>query len=184
MGNYLGSTALKTQAVINEAMGGVLFIDEAYSLCAKDDVYGSEAIATLLKAMEDHRDDLVVIIAGYEEPIRKLINSNPGLASRFARFIRFPDYTAEELFQVLEQMCRKSDYCLDPAAEAPLRALLEDKVRRKGEHFANAREVRNLFDAARTRQTLRIAGLKDADDQTYRTLTAEDFGLVPGKEQA
>ena len=175
VGEYLGSTAPKTQAVIDKAMGGVLFIDEAYSLYG--DQFGDEAIATLLKNMEDHRDRFVVIVAGYEKPIRRMIDSNPGLQSRFSRYIDFPDYTAEELFRVLDSLCRANDYQLAEEAREPVQALIREIVEHKDENFANAREVRNLFDRARTRQTLRLRGLKNAGTQVYRTLTAEDFGI-------
>ena len=123
---YVGQTAIKTRKVIDSALGGVLFIDEAYALNgggAND--FGQEAIDTLLKAMEDHRDDLVVIVAGYDGLMDEFIHSNPGLESRFNRFLHFADYTAEELLAIFRMQCEKGCYILEPEAEAPLRSLLE-----------------------------------------------------------
>ena len=171
---YVGQTAIKTRKVIDSALGGVLFIDEAYALNgggAND--FGQEAIDTLLKAMEDHRDDLVVIVAGYDGLMERFIHSNPGLESRFNRFLHFADYTAEELLDIFRMQCRKGCYTLDPAAEAPLRALL---AQRMGDavSFGNARGVRNLFEQILVRQAGRLAALDTVSREDLMRLTAED----------
>ena len=171
---YVGQTAIKTRKVIDSALGGVLFIDEAYALNgggAND--FGQEAIDTLLKAMEDHRDDLVVIVAGYDGLMERFIHSNPGLESRFNRFLHFADYTEEELLDIFRMQCKKGCYTLDPAAEAPLRDLL---AQRMGDavSFGNARGVRNLCEQILVRQAGRLAALDTVSREDLMRLTAED----------
>ena len=171
---YVGQTAIKTRKVIDSALGGVLFIDEAYALNgggAND--FGQEAIDTLLKAMEDHRDDLVVIVAGYDGLMERFIHSNPGLESRFNRFLHFADYTEEELLDIFRMQCKKGCYTLDPAAEEPLRALL---AQRMGDavSFGNARGVRNLFEQILVRQAGRLAAMDTVSREDLMRLTAED----------
>ena len=176
---YVGQTAIKTRKVIDSALGGVLFIDEAYALNgggAND--FGQEAIDTLLKAMEDHRDDLVVIVAGYDGLMERFIHSNPGLESRFNRFLHFADYTVQELLDIFRMQCRKGCYTLDPAAEAPLRALLEKRLEDAGS-FGNARGVRNLFEQILVRQAGRLARQEVVSKEDLMRLTAED---VPAME--
>ena len=152
---YVGQTALKTQEKIQEAIGGVLFIDEAYSLVKDGNDFGMEAIETILKAMEDHRDELVVIVAGYPDLMETFINSNPGLRSRFSRFIYFPDYNEEELYQIFELMCIKYDYRLTPDAKEKVKERIhQEKVTQK-RNFANARTVRNIFESIITNQSIR-----------------------------
>ena len=171
---YVGQTAIKTRKVIDSALGGVLFIDEAYALNgggAND--FGQEAIDTLLKAMEDHRDDLVVIVAGYDGLMERFIHSNPGLESRFNRFLHFADYTVQELLDIFRMQCRKGCYTLDPAAEAPLRALLEKRLEDAGS-FGNARGVRNLFEQILVRQAGRLARQEVVSKEDLMRLTAED----------
>ena len=171
---YVGQTAIKTRKVIDSALGGVLFIDEAYALNsggAND--FGQEAIDTLLKAMEDHRDDLVVIVAGYDGLMERFIHSNPGLESRFNRFLHFADYTVQELLDIFRMQCRKGCYTLDPAAEAPLRALLEKRLEDAGS-FGNARGVRNLFEQILVRQAGRLAAMDTVSKEDLVRLTAED----------
>ena len=171
---YVGQTALKTRKVIDAALGGVLFIDEAYALNgggAND--FGQEAIDTLLKAMEDHRDDLVVIAAGYDGLMEDFIRSNPGLESRFNRFLHFDDYTADELLAIFRMQCGKGCYTLDPAAEAPLRALLEERMKDAGA-FGNARGVRNLFEQILVRQAGRLAAMDAVSREDLMRITAAD----------
>ena len=164
--------------VIDSALGGVLFIDEAYALNgggAND--FGQEAIDTLLKAMEDHRDDLVVIVAGYDGLMDEFIHSNPGLESRFNRFLHFADYTAEELLAIFRMQCEKGCYILEPEAEAPLRSLLERRMA-DAASFGNARGVRNLFEQILVRQAGRLAGQASVNREDLTRITAADVEAV------
>ncbi len=173
---YLGQTAIKTQKVIQSALGGVLFIDEAYSLAGdKDDSYGKEAIETLLKAMEDHRDELVVIVAGYDELMHKFINSNPGLQSRFNKYFHFPDYTGDEMLRIFERFCDKNGYLLNDESKEILSQKLDNMFECREEHFGNARAVRNIFEKAINAQANRIAMLANISDSDLEILTAEDI---------
>lgn len=172
---YVGQTAVKTQQKIQQALGGILFIDEAYALAKEGNDYGQEAIDTILKAMEDHRDDFIVIVAGYTELMETFINSNPGLKSRFNKFIEFPDYTEEELYEIFMLRCRKYSYTLTEEADALLKKIMHDKVAHKGPNFANAREARNLFEAAVTNQATRIADLEVIPDDILSVLEASDL---------
>lgn len=170
---YVGQTALKTQEKINEALGGILFVDEAYALAKNsNDDYGQEAIDTILKAMEDHRDDFVVIVAGYTEPMKKFINSNPGLRSRFNKYINFPDYSADELVQIFKSMCEEYQYKLTGDAEKIMAEKLYYMEAHKDENFANARDVRNMFEEVVTNQASRLAEDPSGD---IMEITAEDF---------
>ena len=156
VGQYIGHTAPKTKEVLKKAMGGVLFIDEAYYLYKPDNErdYGSEAIEILLQVMENQRDDLVVILAGYKEPMDKFYESNPGLSSRIANHIDFPDYTVEELLKIAKRMLEEQQYQLTSQAEV---ALTDYISRRKQKPlFANARSIKNALDRARMRQANRI----------------------------
>jgi probable Rubsico expression protein CbbX len=156
VGQYIGHTAPKTKEVLKKAMGGVLFIDEAYYLYKPDNErdYGSEAIEILLQVMENQRDQLVVILAGYKEPMDKFYESNPGLSSRITNHIDFPDYTVDELLKISKLMLEDQQYQLTPDAEV---ALIEYIRRRKEQPlFANARSVKNALDRARMRQANRI----------------------------
>ena len=156
VGQYIGHTAPKTKEVLKKAMGGVLFIDEAYYLYKPDNErdYGSEAIEILLQVMENQRDDLVVILAGYKEPMDKFYESNPGLSSRIANHIDFPDYSVDELLKIAKIMLEEQQYQLTAGAEE---ALIEYIKRRKEKPlFANARSVKNALDRARMRQANRI----------------------------
>lgn len=179
---YVGQTAIKTQKKIQEAMGGVLFIDEAYTLNQKDENFGQEAIDTILKAMEDHRDEFVVIVAGYTDLMKAFIESNPGLKSRFNKFFEFPDYTVEELQQIFELQCDKYQYRLTEEAAAAVREEISRLEESKGENFANAREVRNLFEKIITNQAARVAELDNLDEETLSTITIED--LTDGFEES
>ncbi|MBE5826937.1 MAG: AAA family ATPase [Butyrivibrio sp.] len=172
---YVGQTALKTQEQIAKAKGGVLFIDEAYALAQKDDAFGQEAIDTILKAMEDNRDDFVVIVAGYTEPMRKFIESNPGLKSRFNKYIEFPDYNIDELQQIFEMNCKKYDYIVAEDVMRQVRALITARKIENIDNFANAREVRNLFEEIITNQARRIAGIENPTNEDMMTILMEDL---------
>ena len=156
VGQYIGHTAPKTKEVLKKAMGGVLFIDEAYYLYKPDNErdYGSEAIEILLQVMENQRDDLVVILAGYKEPMDKFYESNPGLSSRIANHIDFPDYTVDELLKIAKLMLEEQQYQLTPDAEVALQSYIQK--RKEKPLFANARSVKNALDRARMRQANRI----------------------------
>ena len=172
---YVGQTAIKTQKKIQEAMGGILFIDEAYTLNQKDESFGQEAIDTILKAMEDHRDEFVVIVAGYTQLMKDFIESNPGLKSRFNKFFEFPDYTSDELQQIFELQCNKYQYKLTEEADAAIRKEIIRLEEEKGENFANAREVRNLFEKIITNQAARVSGLEEVDEDMLSTITIDDL---------
>ncbi|WP_296880430.1 AAA family ATPase [uncultured Methanobrevibacter sp.] len=176
VGGYVGQTAIKTQEIIQSAMGGILFIDEAYSLTSSsENDYGAEAIDTLLKAMEDHRDDLIVIVAGYPELMDRFLNSNPGLESRFNKFIYFEDYTDEELCDIFRLMCEESNMTLDEPGEEYLRQYMKRMYDNRSKNFANGRAVRNLFEEVVTAQANRLAGEDEITDEELNTLTYEDF---------
>ncbi|MBQ2726851.1 MAG: AAA family ATPase [Clostridia bacterium] len=173
---YLGQTALKTQKVIQDALGGVLFIDEAYSLANdRGDSYGKEAIETILKAMEDHRDELVVIVAGYDKLMHQFIDSNPGLRSRFNKYFHFPDYSGDELMRIFLKFCGDNGYILSDNAVALLRDQMAVMRDNGEEHFGNARAVRNLFEAVISRQADRLANLCTISDAELAELTVEDL---------
>ena len=156
VGQYIGHTAPKTKEVLKKSMGGVLFIDEAYYLYKPDNErdYGAEAIEILLQVMENQRDDLVVILAGYKEPMDKFYESNPGLSSRIANHIDFPDYTVEELLKIAKIMLQDQQYQLTPQAEIAFTQYI--KKRKERPLFANARSIKNALDRARMRQANRI----------------------------
>ncbi len=172
---YVGQTAIKTQEQIAKAKGGVLFIDEAYALAQKDDAFGQEAIDTILKAMEDNRDDFVVIVAGYTEPMKKFIDSNPGLKSRFNKYIEFPDYSIDELEEIFDLNCKKYDYKVADDVKHQIRALITAKKIENIDNFANAREVRNLFEEIITNQAKRIANIENPSEEDMMTITLEDL---------
>ena len=174
---YIGQTAIKTAEVIESAIGGILFIDEAYTLTAGkgENDFGQEAVDTLLKAMEDHRDDLIVIVAGYPDLMEQFLSSNPGLRSRFNKFITFEDYTGDELMSIFESMCSKQEYKLDAPARDYAQKYWADKAANHDETFANAREVRNFMDSAISRQATRIVSMDKIDVDTLATLTTEDL---------
>ena len=171
---YIGQTATKVTSVIESALGGILFIDEAYSLTVGkgEGDFGQEAVDTLLKAMEDHRDDLIVIVAGYSDLMKEFLASNPGLTSRFNTFIEFQDYTPDELIRILDQMCEKQDYKLDTEAKEYARAYFE--IQSQQENFANAREARNFLEHAISRQATRLVLNRITDKEGLSLLTIED----------
>ena len=179
---YVGQTAIKTSKVIEKALGGVLFIDEAYALNGKgDNDFGQEAIDTLLKAMEDHRDDLVVIVAGYDGLMEKFIQSNPGLESRFNRYLHFDDYTLDEMLEIFKMQCRKSQYTLSPDAEQDVKDFIYDE-NADGVTFGNARGVRNLFEQILTAQANRLAKMESFTKDDLMTLTRDDVLHARGME--
>jgi stage V sporulation protein K len=175
---YVGQTAIKVHEKVTEALGGVLFIDEAYALATGDEEdFGREAVDTLVKLIEDRRDEFIVIVAGYPAPMQKFLDSNPGLRSRFNRFIHFDDYTPEELFQILGRMCDEHGYRLADSASVFIRGLLERMHTARGANFANGRDVRNLFEQAIASQANRVGPMEAPTDEALCTLRAED---VPG----
>jgi Holliday junction resolvasome RuvABC ATP-dependent DNA helicase subunit len=172
---YLGQTALKTAEVIGTALGGALFIDEAYALAG--DEFGSEAIDTLVKEMEDHRDELLVIVAGYPEPMETFLSSNPGLRSRFRLTLEFEDYSDDELVEIFTRIADGADFTPTPEAFEVLRATLGATPRDEG--FGNGRFVRTLFESAIVRQAWRLRDVIDPDVTQLRELRAEDLVATP-----
>ena len=174
---YVGQTALKTQEVIKSALGGVLFIDEAYSLSSGGEQdFGREAIETILKAMEDHRDDLIVIVAGYTKPMENFINSNPGLQSRFNRYFFFPDYDGDQLFKIFESQCSKNSYEMSEAASEKAKEIFNDMYENRGDNFGNGRDVRNLFEHSIINQANRLAVMEETPTkEQLMTLEPEDL---------
>jgi Cdc6-like AAA superfamily ATPase len=174
---FVGQTALKTQAALESALGGMLLIDEAYALArGGENDFGLEAIDTLVKFMEDHRDDLAIVAAGYTDEMQTLIDTNPGLKSRFTRTIHFPDYTDEELTRIFLLLGERNRYHLSDDALARVRHHIAAEPRTRG--FGNARYVRNLFETAIAHQAMRLAPLHDLTDEQLVTLTAADIAPV------
>ena len=174
---YVGQTALKTQEVIKSALGGVLFIDEAYELSAhrNENDYGQEAINTLLKAMEDNRDDFIVIVAGYPKLMEKFVDSNPGLRSRFNKYIYFEDYSIEELIDIFKIMCKNSGYIYTDDIINTVTEIFQTKYKVRGENFANGREVRNFFENAMVRQADRLFNVRNPSNNDLMCLKVEDL---------
>lgn len=177
---YVGQTAIKTNKIIDKAIGGVLFIDEAYALVPEESSqdYGQEAISTLLKRMEDDRDSLVVIIAGYSNEMKRFIDSNPGLQSRFNRYISFPDYTSEELYDILCMYMKKNEYKFAEGASEYAQERLDYAVAHKDRNFGNARFVRNVFEKTIQKQANRVAKIKNATAADLTTIKIEDLKAV------
>jgi len=175
VGGYVGETAIKTSKVIEQALDGVLFIDEAYALASssKSD-YGHEAIATLLKQMEDNRDRMVVIVAGYSKEMKEFLDSNSGMRSRFNRYINFPDYSPEELAEMFRMRARQNQFVLDAELEKSIVKIMQKATKHKDMGFGNGRYVRNLFEAAVERQSMRLAKSADMSKESLMTLTMED----------
>ena len=178
VGTYAGETATKTNAKVDEAIGGVLFVDEAYQLVSGDnDNYGKEAIAALIKRMEDDRDKLIVIAAGYTDEMRDFLDANPGMRSRIARTIEFPDYSAAELAAIFRSMAKKNDFTLAPDLEAGLDAAIAKLTARRDRTFGNARFVRQLFEDATGRQANRLAESGSLDADALKTLVLADLAV-------
>lgn len=182
IGNYIGQTANKTNDKINEALGGVLFIDEAYSLYKGENAgqdFGSEAIEILLKRMEDNRSDLAVIVAGYPEPMKKFLDSNEGLKSRFSNMIYFDDYTTEELFEIFNKFCHENSYFLEESAAKHIKTLIQKENQKQDKTLGNARHSRNLFERVIRNQAVRL-GESNSLPTNYqlREITKNDVALL------
>jgi hypothetical protein len=180
VGGYVGQTALKTQEIVQRALGGVLFIDEAYALVAArhEHDFGREAVDTLLKMMEDHRDELIVIVAGYTDLMEQFLASNPGLRSRFNRFLEFPDYTPEQLYDIFERLVRTSEYQLPIETGVRVRELLNAYHTSRGTNFGNARVVRNLFEQVLAGHSNRLATDPDITREELSLLQPEDVPAI------
>ena len=174
---YQGQTALKVKKVIERAKGGVLFIDEAYSITENDhsDSYGKECLTELTKALEDYREDLVVIVAGYTDLMRQFFESNPGLRSRFNKFIEFDDYSADELLEILNCIAEKNDYVISGDLKTAVRHFFEEQLQKKEDNFSNGRFVRNLYDDMVMAHARRISGKPNPDRDELSTLLPVDF---------
>jgi SpoVK/Ycf46/Vps4 family AAA+-type ATPase len=184
VGGYLGQTAIKTKEVLDEALGGVLFLDEAYMLTPggeqgadDDDIFGQEALDTILAFMENHRDNLLVIAAGYHEEMLRFVNANPGLRSRFTRFIDFPDYGVTELAQIFRRFADEQHYALTLSCQQRVEQLMEQSWSRRQKGFGNARDVRNLFEKTLARQASRLASMPNRSKADLVTLTEDDLPL-------
>ena len=173
---YVGQTALKTKEVINSAIGGVLFIDEAYALSSGgENDFGREAIETILKAMEDHRDELVVIVAGYDEPMEEFLSSNPGLESRFNKYFHFPDYNGDQLLAIFKSQCSKNSYVLSEDAETYAREMFTRLYENRDDNFGNGRDVRNCFEDMIVRQSNRVAAMESPTREDLMAVLPEDL---------
>lgn len=177
---YVGQTAPQVMEIVKEAMGGVLFIDEAYSLVSRrgENDFGYEAVDTLLKAMEDHRDELIVIVAGYPDKMEEFLESNPGLQSRFNKYINFDDYSPEELLAIFNKMCEKNGYKSSEKAVEKVKQMLELLHETRSDSFANARTVRNLFEKLLAIQADRLAALETVSDEELATIVEEDLDKI------
>lgn len=181
---YVGQTALKVKEVVEKAVGGVLFIDEAYALASTgSNDFGGEAIDTLVKLMEDHRDNLVVIVAGYTEEMKRFLKSNTGLVSRFNRFIPFPDYSTEELVEILEGMAKKSGLKLEEGLKDKVAAYLEHMEPKEKSEFGNARGIRNLFETMVVNQANRLVTMADCSVEQLTLIKGEDIAWLEEKMQ-
>ena len=171
---YVGQTAIKTDEVIKKAIGGVLFIDEAYTL--SNDDFGKEAIDTILKRMEDYREELIVIVAGYPDKMLSFIQSNPGLESRFNKYIQFDDYLPQELVQIFEMMCVEQNYCVDQEALDKVYTYAEKQFTNRNDNFSNARLMRNVFEQTITNQANRlvVAPIENITEDELSLITVED----------
>ncbi|MBP1736538.1 MAG: ATPase, central region [Oscillospiraceae bacterium] len=174
---FVGQTAMKTGEVIQKALGGVLFIDEAYALANQDNPndFGKEAIEALLKGMEDHRDDLIVIVAGYPELMKNFIHANPGLESRFNKYFFFEDYSGEDLMKIFTGMCEQNGYTLDEVTCSFSRGAFMELYEQRDENFGNARDVRNIFEYGISRQANRVAAMEAPTREQLMALTKVDL---------
>ncbi|NLB29036.1 MAG: AAA family ATPase [Clostridiales bacterium] len=174
---FVGQTALKTADAVKSALGGILFIDEAYSLTPQknDNDFGREAVETLLKLMEDNRDNLVVIVAGYDELMRRFISSNPGLESRFNRYFAFSDYNSEELLAIFEGFCEKNEYKLGEGVRERLSILFDLMYLTRGDNFGNARDVRNMFEDIIAVHADRVSKIESPTRDELEEIVAADI---------
>ena len=175
---FVGQTAVKTNKIIDEAIGGVLFIDEAYSLVSNNDDFGNEAISTLLKRMEDDRDKFIVILAGYNNEMQKFIDSNPGLKSRFTRIFDFEDYSADELFEIFRKMVSDNDYILSKEAAENIEKKINEAVLNKDKNFGNARLIRNIFEKTLQNQASRLSKENNLDNLSLQIIKVEDIPQI------
>ncbi|MGZ8242734.1 AAA family ATPase [Methylomagnum sp.] len=177
---YQGQTAQKVANVVKSALGGILFIDEAYSLTESDLTgdYGREAVDALLKLMEDHRDEFIVIVAGYPEKMARFIQSNPGLRSRFNRVLNFEDYAPNELYKIFQALCHDAGYKLTNTATSKIRKVVTDAYKSKDPYFGNAREIRNIFERTLINHANRLAQNGEFDAEELQTLKQEDIQLA------
>lgn len=181
---FVGQTALKTQEAVDKALGGVLFIDEAYALANQDNAndFGREAIEVLLKGMEDHRDNLIVIVAGYTDLMGDFIHANPGLESRFNKYFYFEDYDGGQLAEIFRSVCKKNGYTLDGETDKAAAEAFQVMYDRRDENFGNARDVRNVFETAVARQANRVAAMEAPKMEDLMALTVADLDLECGEE--
>ncbi len=177
---YLGQTAIKVNEVVGRALGGILFIDEAYSLAQEGqwDQFGREAIDTLLKRMEDHRDDLIVIVAGYTAPMKAFLESNPGLRSRFNKFLHFDDYSPQELFPIFTKYCEDDGYAFDGICGDRIMAIISLTHETRGANFGNARTIRNLFEQTISNHANRVASITNPSQRDLTTILPADVPIV------
>lgn len=176
---YQGQTAIKVKRIIQKAIGGVLFIDEAYSITENDksDSYGRECLTELTKALEDYRSDLVVIVAGYEDQMNQFFNSNPGLKSRFNYFIHFKDYSVEELLEIFLYICSENDYLISKEAQDKVKNIFQKSINEKDNLKSNGRLARNIFDSVVMNQAKRLARAQSFSKETLQLITSEDIFL-------
>lgn len=173
---YAGQTAVKVNKVVDSALDGILFIDEAYALVGEgQDTFGREAVATLIKRIEDDRGRLIVILAGYSEEMMRFIESNPGFKSRFNRYMNFSDFTPDEMLGIFTGMCIRTDYILEDAAREKLKVIFNSAYQKRDRHFGNGRYVRNVFERTMEHQANRLAGVASLTHDLLRTITAEDI---------
>ena len=176
---YVGQTAIKVRSVVEKANGGLLFIDEAYALkTGSDNDFGQEAIETLLKMMEDLRDDFVVVAAGYPAEMKRFLEANPGLKSRFAKYLEFDDYSPEELMSIFESLCKTTDYEMSPKARKAIQAIFLKAWSTRDRTFGNGRFARNLFEEIVENQANRLVGMEKAEKAALMTIEVDD---VPGQ---
>ena len=176
---YVGQTAIKTQEVIKSALGGVLFIDEAYTLAVEsENDFGKEAIETILKAMEDNRDDFVVIVAGYDNLMHKFINSNPGLKSRFNKYIHFPDYKGDEMYEIFKSLLDKNEYSISQNADIAIKSILNQVYDNRDDNFGNGRTVRSYFEKLVEAHANRIVKIKNPSETDLILITIDDIREV------
>jgi len=182
---FVGQTALKAQEVVDKAIGGVLFIDEAYALTSHtgQNDFGQEAVEVILKNMEDHRDDLIVIVAGYTDLMADFIHSNPGLESRFNKYFYFDDYDGEQMLAIFRSMCEKNGYALDEAAQDYAKGFLQEMYDARDENFGNARDVRNFFERSVACQADRLAALESVDKAALMALDLADLKQAAGEDE-
>lgn len=175
MAGYVGQTALKVKEIIEEAKGGVLFIDEAYALAGEGNDFGSEAVATLIKGMEDNRDNMVVIVAGYPDLMQSFLDSNPGLKSRFSKTIYFPDYSGDELTKIFQRFCKQNSIKANSKVVDAVRSHFTKEVSHKKRNYGNARAVRNYFEETLVNQANRLMQKDNLTDNMICNITLEDL---------